>query len=149
MLELLTINPFREAEALFKDFDRLMSDFLVCNFEPGEHAGWLPDVDISSDEGGHTIVVDLPGVDPSGVQIALEGRQMTLRGARTFGKESGEGKGLFSRAFVRSFSLPVTADTENISATSEHGVLRISVPKKPEAKPKQIEISVQKTKKLE
>jgi len=148
MLELMTINPFKEAESLFKDFDRLMSDFLVCNFEPEKHAGWLPDVNISNNDDGHVIVVDLPGVSPGDVQISLEGRQMTLRGVRTFDKGSGEGRGSFSRSFVRSFSLPVTADTESISATSEHGVLRITVPKKPEAKPKQIEITVQETKKL-
>lgn len=148
MLELMRINPLKEAELLFRDFDRLLSDFLVCNFEPEKHAGWLPDVDIDSTDDGHTITVDLPGVDPEAVRISLEGRQMTLSGARTFGQGSGEGEGSFSRSFVRSFSLPVTADTENISATSEHGVLRISVPKKPEAKPKQIEIAVQEPKKL-
>lgn len=144
MFELL--NPLKETDRLFRDFDRLMSDFLVCNFEPGVHSGWLPSVRIEDSEDGHTLNVDLPGVSPEDVEISLKGRQLTLKGSRVFGKE-GE-KGCFSRAFTRSFSLPVTADLEGIQANAENGVLTIKIPRKEEAKPRQIAISVSEPKKL-
>jgi HSP20 family protein len=45
-------------------------------------------------------------------------------------------------SFVRSFTLPQTVDTENVSANYEHGLLSIDIPKKAEAKPKQVKIAV-------
>jgi HSP20 family protein len=52
-------------------------------------------------------------------------------------------------SFTRSFTLPQTVDTENVSATYDKGVLKIALPKKAEAKPKQIKVTVGSEKSLD
>lgn len=146
MLDILRIDPLKEAQGLFRDFDRLMKEFLVADFDPAGHSGWLPNVRIESGDDGHEVSVDLPGVDPKDVDISVQDRQLVIKGARRFGKD-GE-KAAFSRSFSRTFSLPESADPEGIQASAENGVLVVRIPKKPEARPRQIEIETGEQKQL-
>ncbi len=52
-------------------------------------------------------------------------------------------------SFTRAFTLPTTVDTESVSATYDTGVLKVNLPKKAEAKPKQIKVTVGSEKSLE
>ena len=52
-------------------------------------------------------------------------------------------------SFTRTFTLPTTVDTENVQASYDKGVLKISLPKKAEAKPKQIKVNVSGAKAIE
>jgi HSP20 family protein len=103
---------------------------------------WHPPVDVREDAERITLVADLPGLEQSDVAISIEQNVLTLRGERRRdGDASGHRErihGLFSRAFT----LPPTVDLEHVSADMKAGVLTVTLPKKPEAKPRQIQINV-------
>lgn len=105
---------------------------------------WAPRVDIKEEDTRFVIFADVPGVDPSEIEIQMDKGILTIKGERlaTSSEENAE----FSRVershgvFYRRFSLPDSADAEGISATGRHGVLEISIPKKPETTPRRIKV---------
>jgi HSP20 family protein len=90
--------------------------------------------------------VDLPGVQDENIDVRVENNTLAIRGERKFEKEVNEDSYLcVERAFgtfTRSFSLPNIVEVDKISASLQNGVLTIRMPKREEAKPKQIKISV-------
>jgi HSP20 family protein len=109
---------------------------------------WAPSVDIYEHEGQIVLKAELPGIDPEDVDIRVENNVLTLRGERKLDSEiKREDYHRVERAygkFSRSFTLPNVVDTDKIKAEYNHGVLKVSIPQKEEAKPKQISISVGK-----
>jgi HSP20 family protein len=107
---------------------------------------FVPAVDVYEDAQKLTLKLEVPGIRREDLDIRVEGRTLTVKGERKF--ESEEKEENFHRierrygSFVRSFTLPATVNTDEVSATSQDGVLSISLSKKPEAKPKQIEVKV-------
>jgi HSP20 family protein len=106
----------------------------------------VPTVDVYEDAEKLVLKLEVPGIRREDLDIQVEGRTLTVEGERKF--ESEEKEENFHRierrygSFVRSFTLPVTVNTEDIKATSEDGVLSISLAKKSEAQPKQIQVQV-------
>ena len=92
------------------------------------------------------VVAELPGMKKEDIDIQFENGILTIRGQRAIEKDSSDKT--FHRVervygnFVRSFTLPRSVDAEKIDATYRDGVLDIRVPKKEEAKPRQIAINV-------
>jgi HSP20 family protein len=109
---------------------------------------WAPAVDIYEQDNNIVLKAELPGVDPKDVDIRLENNTLTLSGERKFDNEvKKENYHRVERAygaFTRSFTLPTVVDQGNIKAEFKDGVLRVTLPKREEAKPKQIQISVAK-----
>src|SRR5438552_14370379 len=109
---------------------------------------WAPAVDIYEQDNNIVLKAELPGVDPKDVDIRLENNTLALRGERKFDNEvKKENYHRVERAygaFTRSFTLPTVVDQGNIKAEFKDGVLRVTLPKREEAKPKQIQISVAK-----
>lgn len=109
---------------------------------------WAPAVDIYEHEGNLVLKAELPGIDPKDVDVRVENNVLTLRGERKFESEVKREK--YHRveraygSFSRSFTLPATVDTDRIRAEYKDGVLRVTLPVREEAKPKQISISVTK-----
>ena len=105
---------------------------------------WIPSVDIKEVKDAYEVSADLPGVDPKGIDIALEDGVLTVKGERkSEHRDEGEGYARTERiygSFYRRFTLPDTADAENISAKTEHGVLMLHIPKKERALPKKITV---------
>lgn len=105
---------------------------------------WVPAVDIRELQDRYVIDADLPGVAPEDIDIHMEEGMLTIRGTRKTEASSEEGGARrVERAvgsFFRRFSLPDTADAENISARSENGVLQISIPKQEKVKPRRIQV---------
>jgi HSP20 family protein len=106
---------------------------------------WAPAVDIREEKDHYIIEADLPGVDKENIEIFMDNGCLSIKGER---KEENKSEGSnYSRVeriygrFHRQFSLPDTADNENINAAYENGVLKISIPKKEAAKPKRISIT--------
>jgi HSP20 family protein len=125
---------------LFEDAGRgLRSD------EPASTTMWSPAVDIYETEGEIVVKAELPGVDRKDIQLHLENNVLTIRGERRFEKEAKEDN--YHRiersygGFSRSFSIPTTVDEEKIHADYRDGVLKVVLPKKEQAKPKQIQIA--------
>jgi HSP20 family protein len=110
---------------------------------------WAPAVDIYEHEGNLVLKAELPGIDPKDVQMHVENNVLTLEGERKFDSEvKREQYHRVERAyghFSRSFTLPNMVDAEKIKAEfSKDGVLRVTLPQREEAKPKQISIAVTK-----
>lgn len=116
---------------------------------PGEfpalgNVQWMPDIDVHETEDEYHIKADVPGVDPKDIDITLENNVLTLKGERsTEQAKSEEGARHVERAygaFVRQFTLPNTADTENVDARADNGVLHLTIKKTSESKPRKIEV---------
>jgi HSP20 family protein len=107
---------------------------------------WAPAVDIYETPQELVVKADLPEVDPKDLDIRVENNVLTIRGERKFEKKVSEDNYLrVERAygsFSRSFSLANTVNTESIKADYSNGVLTLTIPKREEAKPKQIKVNV-------
>lgn len=112
-------------------------------------ASWIPLVDIHEFADRFELYVDLPGVDPSQVELTLDGGILTLSGDRVEQQISGnQGNALEARRvegghgrFHRRFVLPDTADGERVNATGKNGVLTVRIPKQQKSMPRRIQIS--------
>jgi len=106
---------------------------------------WMPRVDVKEEEKRFVILADIPGVDPKDIDVSMDKGILTIKGERK--SESKEQNGKLTRiersygAFHRRFALPDSADAEGISANGKHGVLEISIPKKPETTPRRISVN--------
>jgi HSP20 family protein len=109
---------------------------------------WAPAVDIYEKDGNIVLKAELPGLDPKDVDVRVENNILTLRGERKFDNEvKRDNYHRVERAygtFTRSFTLPNVVDTSNIKADFKDGVLHVVLPKKEEAKQRQIQINVGK-----
>ncbi len=107
---------------------------------------FVPPIDIYGDEHSIRLKLEVPGVDEKDLDIKVENNTLTVRGERKFEKEEKEEN--FHRVerrygkFTRSFTLPTTVNTEDIKADYAHGVLKITLAKRTEAKPKQIKVNI-------
>ncbi len=109
-------------------------------------ATWIPPVDIHEYPDRFELYVDVPGVDPSKVELTLDGGILTLSGERIEqlskpgddpqARRTERGVGSFHRRFV----LPDTVDGEKVNATGKNGVLTITIPKQAKALPRRIQI---------
>jgi HSP20 family protein len=105
---------------------------------------WSPAVDIFETEEEIVVKAEIPGMERNDITLHLENNVLTLKGERRFEKETKEENyhriersyGSFSRAF----SIPSMVDEERIRAEYKDGVLKIVLPKKAQARPKQIRI---------
>ncbi len=139
-------SPFSDLSVLQNRLNSIFTEFARPEGESNElSAGnFVPAVDVYEDAQHLSLKFEVPGIKPEDLDIRVEGRTLTVRGERKWNSEQKEEN--FHRVerrygtFVRSFTLPATVDTENIQAQSEHGVLELTLNKKPEAKPKQIQV---------
>jgi len=105
---------------------------------------WVPRVDIKEEPGRFVIFADLPGVDPASIEVNMDKGVLSIKGERkTEAQAEGERWSRSERAhgvFFRRFALPDSANPDGIEATGKHGVLEISIPKRPEASPRRINV---------
>src|SRR5215470_9725794 len=148
-------EPFREFSSLQDRMNRLFQDSFgrEGREEALATAGFAPAVDVYEDEHKITLKIEVPGIDEKDIDVRVDNNTLTVHGERKFEKEEKEEN--YRRierqygSFTRSFTLPQTVDAENVSANYEKGVLKITLPKKAEAKPKQIKVNVGSEKTLE
>jgi HSP20 family protein len=124
---------------LFDDAGRWRTD------EPSATTTWSPQVDIFETQGEIVVKAELPGMDRKDIALNLENNVLTLKGERRFVKETkDENYHRIERSyggFSRAFSIPASVDEEKITAEYKDGVLKIVLPKKDQAKQKQIKIA--------
>jgi len=143
-------EPFRDLLSLQDRMNRMFDESYRGRGASEEDwalgGSWAPAVDIYEHEGNIVLTAELPGVDPKEVDIRVENNVLTLRGERKWSTEvNRESYHRVERAygnFTRSFTLPNVVDTEKIKADFKDGMLKLVLPKKEEAKPKQISINV-------
>ena len=138
--------PFRGVSSFQNQINRLFGESFDRSSEEANLTPWAPAVDIY--ETAHELVLkaDLPDVQPQELDIRVENNMLTIRGERKFEKKVDENKYLRGErvygSFSRSFSLANTVKIEDIKAGYHNGVLTLTIPKREEAKPKQIKVNV-------
>lgn len=145
MFELTPWKPFKELSDLRREMDRMWDTFFFRGPElESISREWSPSLDVSETKDNITVKAEVPGMDAKDIDISLSGDVLTIKGEK---KQEKEEKGEnFHRiescygAFSRSIRLPVPVKSEEIKAGYKKGVLRITLPKKEEVKPKQIAI---------
>jgi HSP20 family protein len=139
-------QPFRGATTLQEQINRVFGDVVGRTGEESNLTAWAPAVDIYETENELVVKADLPDVNPQDLDIRVEGNILTIRGERKFATKVKEDNYLrIERAygsFSRSFSLANSVKSEAIKAEYHDGVLTLSLPKREEAKPKQIKVNV-------
>lgn len=103
---------------------------------------WAPPVDIREERDRFVILADVPGVDAAKIDVHMENGILTIKGERS--DDTAEHKNGYKRmerprgTFYRRFTLPETADSERVSATSRNGVLQVTIPKQERVQPRKI-----------
>jgi HSP20 family protein len=138
-------EPFRDLMAMQARMTHLFDETLTRIFKEEAPRGvWSPPVDIVEREKEVVLLVDLPQMNQSEIEIKVEENTLIVRGERRFVKEaSGEQYIQIERPhgnFQRTFALPKMIDQEEVKASYKDGVLRIVLPKKKEIHPKQISV---------
>ncbi len=143
-MSLIKWTPFLSE---FDDMDKLMESMLPA--VRGHQFGFTPAVDMYEDKDNIVIETQLGGIDPEKVDISIENNVLSIKG-ESEKKSEVEDKNYYRKeirrgSFYRSIPLPTKVDGEHAQAVNEDGILKITVPKAPEVKPKTIKI--QKSKK--
>jgi len=143
MSPLIKWTPFLEP---FEDMDKMLSEFIPG--QAGRRHSFMPAVDVYEDKNNVIVESELAGIDPEKVDIAIENDVLTIKGE---GQKKSEvedknyyRKEIRSGSFYRSIPLPAHVLGDKASAEAKDGVLKISIPKAPEAKPKKIKITTSK-----
>ena len=137
------IDPFRELASFFQSFEPNGKEQLSAG-------SFVPPVDVYEDEQNLVLKLEIPGLNDEDINVSVENNTLTVQGERKFEKEEKEEN--FHRierrygSFVRTFKLPNTVDAEKVDAGYDKGILKITLAKRAEAKPRQIKVGIgQKT----
>ncbi len=145
-------TPF---SSMIKMFDEMVEDLLSDRFfssfripsllEPAvQVARWSPSVDIAEDDKQIMINVDLPGIDEKDLKVEMEGNSLIISGKREQTEKEETANYIRQERwygeFYRSFTLPESADLDKIEARYNNGILQITIPKKEDARRREIEI---------
>ena len=138
-------EPFR-THSLQDQISRLFNEAFDRSADESSITTWAPAVDIFETEQELVVKADLPDIKPEELDIRVENNILTIRGERKFEKKVNENNYLRVErsygSFSRSFSLANTVNSEAIKAEYKNGVLTLTIPKREEAKPKQIKVNV-------
>ena len=144
-MNIVRYDPFREMRSLQDEINRLFTSSSARGDDNELMRGaWSPSVDIFENKNEIVLEAELPGMNADDVNISIENNVLTLHGERKFEKKDESDN--FHRversygSFTRSFTLPPTVSSENANAEFENGVLRLTLAKREEAKPRRIEI---------
>jgi HSP20 family protein len=148
-MAIMRYEPVSAISQLQQEINRLFGNQTDSD-SSGATADWMPAVDIREYTDRFELLVDLPGVDPKGVEITLDSGVLTLSGERRdkAHSEGFNGSGPQQQRserclgkFHRRFILPDTVDAEKVKATGGDGVLEISIAKQPKAQPRRISVN--------
>ncbi len=133
---LINFDPFRE---LANSFDE---DFIAAG------SAFVPATNIRQDKENVLVEMDLPGIKEKDLEISVENDVLTISGKREEKKEVKREdfyrKEVRSGSFARSIILPMAVKGDQADAEMENGVLKITLPKAEEVKPKKIAVKVKK-----
>jgi HSP20 family protein len=138
-------EPWNLHREVLNEFNRFFDRYSANDESTSAVAQWAPAVDIDEHADRYVLHADVPGVDPSAIEITLEDGVLTLSGSR---EKAVEQKDVESRRvervtgrFLRRFTLPDTVDADAVKASGKHGVIEIVIPKREAAKPRKITVN--------
>ena len=133
---------------------QMMRDFFVDPFRSfqqmmpwsGGQADWNPSFEVRETENGYVFKGDLPGAKSEDIDVSVVGNRLEIRGKREQETEQDESTWhTYERSygsFARAFTLPETADLDNIRSDLRDGVLTLVVPKKAQAAPQRRKVPI-------
>jgi HSP20 family protein len=136
------LDPVTGLMTLQRELDRVFENPVGFDLGPSGR-GLFPPVNVFADKDGFIVVMEVPGVDPAKVSIETNGRTLTVSGVRDdevppdasfHRRERGRGR------FARSLQLPTELDVSRADATVKNGMLTVRIPKREDAKPRQITV---------
>jgi len=145
-MNIIKYDPFREMRSLQDEVNRLFASSFSRGGNESDlmRGAWSPQVDIFENQNEIVLEAELAGMRPEDVEISIENNVLTIHGDRKFEKkDEGDNFHRVERSygsFTRSFTLPPTVRSESANAEFENGVLRLTLAKREEAKPRRIEI---------
>jgi HSP20 family protein len=116
-------------------------------FTPAMRGTWMPAVEVSETNDAMLLTAELPGIDEKALKITIDNNVLTIAGEKEEElTDAPPAKNYyvserFYGAFHRSFALPRTVDMEHVTAEFDKGILRLTLPKLPQAKGKVIEVT--------
>lgn len=145
-MSIVRYDPFRDLRTLQEEVNRLFSTNLRGFGDEGIARGaWTPSVDIFENKDQIVLEAELPGMKREDFELTVENNVITLRGERRFEKrDESDNYHRVERSygsFTRSFTLPQGVSAEGANAEYHNGVLRVTLPKREEAKSRRIEIA--------
>lgn len=148
-MAIVRFDPFRELSSMQDRINRIFGEaYRRGDDDITMRADWAPAVDIfETDQHEIVIKAEMPGLKKDDIDVSVENSTLTLRGKRERETEVKEEQyhrverayGMFSR----SFSLPQTVDASKVHAEYKDGVLTLTLPKREEAKPRQVQVQIQ------
>jgi len=133
-------------DSLRQEFNQLFDRFWSGQLEPMQLSRWMPAVDISETSEEVRVRAEVPGIDPSEIEVSVEANVLTIKGEKKEQRE--EGRENYHRVerqygtFVRSIQLPTEIAVDQVEAAFRNGVLDVRLPKHESARAKQIKIDV-------
>ena len=144
-MRLVKFNPFTELAGVDRLFNNTFDRFFEDTDTRLTNRTWSPSVDVSETETEVIFTAEFPGCEKDEMDISVNEGLLSISGERQFTEKKETKHHRVERwygKFHRSFVLPKSADAEKISANLKNGVLTVTLPKKEEAKPRQIPVSV-------
>jgi HSP20 family protein len=140
-------DPFQNLATLQDQVNRLFeAPYAGRRTDSSNLTTWAPAVDIYETENELVVKADLPDINEKDLDVRVENNMLNIRGERKFEQKVTEDNYLRIErtygSFSRSFSLPTTVNTEGIKAEYKNGVLTVELPKRAEAKPRQVKVNV-------
>ena len=136
-------DPFRELRRLRDEMDRLAGSLAPPSGRPAAAAGF-PAVNLHAGRDGVAVVAELPGVEAGDLEVQAHGDTFTIAGTRRPAAEDARAYHRRERrvgAFTRTVQLPFRVDPERVEARLEDGVLRLSLQRPEEDRPRRIAIT--------
>jgi len=142
-MDLIKWEPLRDLTEFRRRMDNLFDSFFTRERE----GRWCPEIDVTETPEEVVVKADIPGTEKKDLGVTASGDNLVIKGER---KEEKEEKTKHMHrierrcgSFERIIPMPKTVEPSKISAEYNNGVLIVHLPKKPEAKPKEIPVKIQ------
>jgi HSP20 family protein len=149
MMTLVRWHRARDMHTMRHNMNRMVHQFFRAGLQDKaalRRGSWTPAIDLCEGDEGFTLTAELPGFSKDDVEVEIKDNRLTLRGERK--RETDVKEAQYHRveraygAFQRSIRLPAKVDADKAEAVFKDGVLKLTLPKAAEAKPKPISITV-------
>ena len=149
-MNVVRYEPWGLLRRFHDDVNQLFGESQVAASAEGDRSSivtsnWTPAVDIKEEDGRFVLKADVPGVDPKDIEVTMEQGVLTIKGERKYESEDeANGYKRVERSygtFYRRFSLPDTANAEDITAKGKDGVLEVVIPKLEKVQPRRITVN--------
>ncbi len=145
-------SPMKEIDEMRREMERLFEEF----FEPARRRRWwgrpsaegviVPNIELYDRKNEIVLRAEIPGVEKKDIDLTITENALTIKGEIKRQEEVKDEDYYAAEirygTFSRTIPLPVEVDSENAKATYKNGILEIVLPKKEEAKPKEIKVEV-------